>query len=238
MIPTRRQNGYGSLLLSLLALALAGPAQAGGQASFDIHIGTAALITNPALAPFSLDFQFTDGSGTGDGNNSVTIAPFQFGGGSPIGTATTRIGSAVGDLGTSVIFTDTDFFNEFTQSFSVGGTLDFHLTTTTWTDPGGTPDEISFYLLDNTGSPIPTTDSVFGRNALFVLDLDSDTPTPQFFSGVGAFASLNAGFGTAPLPTAAPEPGSLALGASVCPLMYAYLRRRARRSPGLRTRRV
>src|SRR3984957_4720391 len=46
-----------------------------------ISIDTASLEGNPN-APFTLDFQFIDGSGTGDANNTVTLTDFDLAGGS------------------------------------------------------------------------------------------------------------------------------------------------------------
>src|ERR1035438_3197113 len=46
-----------------------------------VTIDTSAL-GGSSSGPFTLDFQFVDGNGTGDGNNSVTLSNFSLGGGS------------------------------------------------------------------------------------------------------------------------------------------------------------
>src|SRR5665213_962286 len=70
-----------------------------------ITIHTSPLVSHPA-GPFAIDFQFTDGNGTGDGNNTVVISNVNFGGGSSAGSAVLT-GGATGDLSTSANLTDT-----------------------------------------------------------------------------------------------------------------------------------
>jgi hypothetical protein len=91
-----------------------------GTFSFHVDVDTSSLVDDSG-APFSLDFQLT-----GTGANTATLTNFSFTGGGPLteptfGPAYTN--GASGDLGSSVVLTDTaDFFNEFFQGFSAGTT--------------------------------------------------------------------------------------------------------------------
>src|SRR2546427_13289286 len=84
---------------------------------YDISMNTSPLIGH-AAAPFSLAFQFTDGSGAGDANNSIVLSNFLFGiGGSAVGSPT-LFGDATGSLASGITLTDSSFFNAFTQQFT------------------------------------------------------------------------------------------------------------------------
>src|SRR5215475_8927650 len=82
---------------------------------------TSPLLTNPA-APFSLAFVLTDGSGSGDGNNTAMLNSFAFGGGSA-GKVVFAFGGVTGDLLSGVALTDSSFFNALSSSFMPGTTL-------------------------------------------------------------------------------------------------------------------
>ncbi len=143
-----------NLLLAASVLAAA-PIYASATFEFDITINIAPLIGNPS-APFSLDLQLNDGAGTGDANNTATITSLSFGGGAPSGSAT-LLGGATGDLGSSVVLTDSSVFNEFYQPFTSGSLLAFHVSLTRNVDAGSTPDAFSIALLDSSLSNVPTT---------------------------------------------------------------------------------
>jgi hypothetical protein len=69
---------------------------------------------------------------------------------------------------------DAAFFNEILQPFSAGTVLNFHVNTTP-AFAGGTPDSLTFFVLDNgTGLPVPTVDPS-GADSLVEIDL---LPTP------------------------------------------------------------
>ena len=155
-------------LFATVAIAYAGSAT--------VRVDTSLLVGNSS-GPFSIGFQLADGGGTGDGNNAVTVSNFQFGSGSPTGTATVS-GTASGNLSSTVAMTDLSQFNVFTQPFSPGNTLSFTLNFTNNTDTG-TPDEFVFTILDNTGTPVPTT----GGSALIQINFNSANPTVQTFAG-------------------------------------------------------
>ncbi|HEY7333481.1 MAG TPA: NF038129 family PEP-CTERM protein [Bryobacteraceae bacterium] len=186
-------------------------------------------------APFSLAFEFADGSGVGDGNNSVTLSNFLFGGGGPSGSPFLS-GSVTGDLLSSVVFTDAASTSVFFQGFTPGNSLSFTVDLTTNVDPGGIPDEFIMSLLDSSLSPIPTTSSspLF---PLLVVDIDSSNPTVQTFgsSGQPAVAGGGAAFGapvvTPQAPSPVPEPASWALFATALVGVALWRRRQSRVIP-------
>jgi len=145
--------------------------------SFTVHVNTAALVNHPA-GPFTVDFQLTNGNGRSDGNSACTLSHFDFGaGGKPLGVPTVR-GGASGSLGSVVTLRTSTFLNEFTQTFAAGEKLKFQLDLTSTFEPGSTPDQFSFALLDKTGAELPST-SPFA--ALLKVDLNSVKPTVESF---------------------------------------------------------
>src|SRR4051794_1904888 len=132
-----------------LALFLAIPSLCGAAAIYDISLDTSPLIGHTA-SPFSLAFQFNDGSGLGDGNNTSVLSAFQYGSGGSAAGSPILFGGASGSLTSGVTIVDNSFFNAFIQPFVPGSLLSFRLQTSTNLDVGGTPDEFSFSILDNT----------------------------------------------------------------------------------------
>ena len=180
---------------------------------FTVTVNTTALQGN-ASAPFQIDFLLTDGSGTNDGNNTATVTGFAFGGGAPSGTATTS-GGVTGDLASTVTLVDNSFFNNFQQSFTAGSTLSFNVDLTTLLDAGSTPDAFSFYILDNTGSNIPTSDIA---GSLLTANINSATPTSTQFVGTGAYARISAVVTSGG--TTVPEPSTLLLLGSAVGVLF------------------
>src|SRR5579872_5074969 len=140
-------------LIVAAVLASWGASSGSAQLVFDVRMNTESLVGNPA-GPFWLDFQLTDGSGTGDANNVAVLSDFQFGGGVPSG-GSTLVGGATGDLTSTVTLTDSAFLTEFVQGFIPGNTLSFEVSLTANADSGGTPDEFSFAILDGSSNEIP-----------------------------------------------------------------------------------
>src|SRR5688572_15958379 len=72
--------------------------------SYLVTLNTSSLIGNPN-GPFVVSFQLTDGSFAGDGNNTVTLSAFDFGGGTPGAVLASNV---TGDLSSAIVLTDTD----------------------------------------------------------------------------------------------------------------------------------
>lgn len=161
------------LLVLIAFIPLAGHA----AAIYSVSLATSPLIGHPA-GPFSLEFQLNDGSGSGDANNTATLSDFDFHGGNVPGSPI-RAGGASGNLLAGVSLTDSSFFNEFIQGFAPGSSLSFQISLTTNPDPGGTPDEFSFSILDNTSVEIPTLDVT---DTLILIDITSSNPTVNTFA--------------------------------------------------------
>src|SRR5437016_13675526 len=94
------------VLALVLALAQQRPAHAG------IINGSVSLDTSGLSGTFELGFILTDGSATGDANNTVTLGNFGFGGGSA-GSVDPLLstGGASGDLTSGVALVDSAFLN-------------------------------------------------------------------------------------------------------------------------------
>ncbi len=212
--------------MKALALLLITAATASAGTLYNVSIDTSSLIGN-AAGPFQLDFQFIDGSGTDDGNNTVTLGSFNFGGGSYDLSATTT-GGVSGDPSTSIVLVDSSFFNEYTIGFTPGSTLAFSVDLTGNVDPGGVPDEFSFGILDSSGFEIP---ALGPGDSLLLADISSASPVLQ---GYGSDVTRNAAGGapidlSAPAITPAastPEPATLWLLAGA--LLVGMGRRRVR----------
>lgn len=155
----------------VLASLLVIPTAARADLMFTVSLDTAPLVGH-AAGPFSIEFQFNDGSGLGDANNSVVLSNFAFGGGGAVGVPT-LFGGASGELATTVTLTDSDFFNQFIQEFTPGTSLSFTGLLTTNLDVGGTPDQFSFAILDSLGFEIPTLGTV---NTFVTIDINSAAP--------------------------------------------------------------
>jgi hypothetical protein len=170
-----------------------------GDATYNITLNTNPLIGHPA-GPFSIAFEFADGTGLGDGNNVLFLSNFDFGAGGPSGSPLI-FGSVGGDLSSSVVMTDATPDNIFAQSFVPGNTLSFLLDVTTNVDAGSTPDEFIMSILDNTFTPIPTT-AASPLSPFLVIDIDSSTPTVSTYS---TDTNLDLNAGGPPINIAAPQ---------------------------------
>jgi hypothetical protein len=178
---------------------------------YNVSMDTSPLIGH-AAGPFSLTFQFTDGSLAGDSNNTVVLSNFQFGAGGSASGSPSLFGGATGSLASGVTLLDSSFFSAFTEQFTPGSLLSFSLQVSTNVDAGGTPDEFSFFILDNTLTELPTL-GIFDLFA--VLDIDSANPVLQAFDSDSSRSPAAGGSGitmAAPQLTAAtPEPSSFIL---------------------------
>ena len=194
---------WGILIPVMLALIIAADQR---PAHASIITGTVSLDTSALLGPFELAFVFTDGSGAGDANNTVTLSNFLFGAGGSAGSVDTSLstGGESGDLTSGVSLVDSAFLNIFASSFTPGSLLSFDFSLTTNVDADGTPDQFSLALLQADGTPVATEDPS-GADSLLTVNLDSAHP---------AFSAFASDLTPAPIvteTTAAPEPPSVLL---------------------------
>jgi hypothetical protein len=193
-----------------------------------ISIDTASLEGNPN-APFTLDFQFIDGSGTGDANNTVTLTDFDLAGGSLALTSSTG-GVTVGSSPFGIEMTDTSFFNELQFTFLPGASLSFNLSTTSNADTG-TPDVFALAILDSSLNDLPTSNP---NNGVALVEYDFPTTDPSgaaqlILSGTTA----NSDGVTIPAPsvatTSTPEPTGLFWILTAIPIVLRIRPRRNKR---------
>jgi hypothetical protein len=113
--------------------------------------------------PFSIFFSVVDGSATGDGDATVTLSNFVFGGGgAPFEPASNGPGTS-GDLTSSVTLNDSDpVSNDFSQEFTQGTQFAFQLNVA---KSGSDSDTFLFGVIDSSGNLIPTLDPL-GENVL------------------------------------------------------------------------
>lgn len=163
---------HGGLGLLWLAPAI----MQAGTNTYKINLNTAGLIGHPA-APFALAFQLSDGGFVGNGNTTVKIDGFDFGGGTPTGAPLT-VGGVTGSVSTSITLIDSQFLSYFIQSFTPGSVLKFSIT---MISNSGDPDQMSFSILDSSGNEIPTK-SPERFFQIFVSVSNSETTVQSFGS--------------------------------------------------------
>ncbi|HZT82253.1 MAG TPA: NF038129 family PEP-CTERM protein [Gemmataceae bacterium] len=218
MLVALRQHAW--VWAAVAAWVLAPSAGRAGFVTYQVTFpDTTSLKNQPGQGPYYLDFQFTDGGGPGDANNTVVISHLALGGGALVGAGAPS-GGVTGDLSSAVTMTDSAFFNEFSQQFTPGSSLAFQVSLSQTIGPGedsasgGTPDEFSFAILHGAArDEIATTNF---NDAFVTIDVTSPslTVTP-------AGSAAGSGFdvpapSVVPSAAAAPEPAALwlfALGA-------------------------
>jgi len=170
----------GIVAAAAAVFALAPPAARADGVTFSVNTNTSSI---SGSSTYEVAFLLIDASGSGDANNTVTINNFAFGGGSP-GTVdlTESVGDFTGDLTSTVTLTDSQVLNSFASTFTAGSQLSFTVNMTTNPD-GSLPlglagDQFGFFLLDSTGTPIPTTNACgpddTGECALLLATVQSD----------------------------------------------------------------
>jgi hypothetical protein len=181
-----------------------------GTVSYSVDLNTVPLIGDSA-APFSVAFQLADGSGLGDGNNTMTLSDFNFGGGTGVGMPIV-LGGVTGSLGSSISITDSLFLNYYIQQFDPGSFLSLDVTTTTNVDIGSPPDQFLFSILDNTGQQLPTQTGQPFFDPFVAITIDSSNPTLQSFSSDSTQSPAGGGPPldiSSPQITSVPEPSAL-----------------------------
>jgi len=195
-----RRVSWAMFFVLALMLAMAQrPAHAG------IINGSVSLDTSGLSGTFELGFILTDGSATGDANNTVTLGNFGFGSGSAgaVDPLLTTSGAS-GDFASGVTLIESEFFNVFASSFTPGSSLSFDFTLSTNVDAGGTPDQFFVALLQPDGTQVTTTDPS-GANALLLVNIDSAQPA------FGTFASELTPAPSVTFAATVPDPRSLLL---------------------------
>jgi len=220
------------ILPACLALGLAALGRpASAQLLFHVNIDTSSL--NPASTYYT-EFTLSDGHvvslGTPDTNNNAVFSNFTFGGGASGAVLPPEVGNASGSTSSSVLLADGDATGvaDHAQAFTPGSSLGFDVFTTTNLDTGGTPDVLSFYLLDSTLAPLSTNAPVDTANAFLRLDLTGPGVTLSSVQSYGNTAIPVAPPVITAIAAATPEPGALALGIgiSLCGSLTALRRRR------------
>ena len=156
--------------------------------------------TSGLSGPGTLAFDFTDG---GPPPNSATISDFATDG--SLGDACVTHDLATCDpapkLSDGAVTLDDSLFpfTEYRQSITFGNSFSFLLDTSgNPAEPGSQPDGLSLFLLDSDAA-FSLVDTADPTGALFVYAIGEAEPLQVFTSLVQ-------------LPSAAPEPGALALG--------------------------
>ena len=188
--------------LALLAVVLARPPLArAGSITETVTVNTTSFVGS--TNPFEVYFSLTDGSGTGDGNNTVTLSGFSFGSGGGARTVdTANTSNAAGDLQSGVTMNDAGFYDGFAAFFTPGSSLSFTIADAFTSLDSPTPDMLSFALVDN-GALLTTNDPSLSDN-LLTLTLDSASGTTAVYTDQNAFDRVGAP--TVGSPVSAPEP--------------------------------
>lgn len=177
--------------------------------TFSFTINTSKLIANPN-GPFTLDFQFFDGSGTGDGNNTVTLSNFSDPASLMVVPSSETSGVTLAGSPFGFTMTDSSFFNEISFLLAPDSSLGFTFASTDNPD-SGTPDTFIVDLLDSSLNNIPTTNA---NNGIALIEIDLPTTNPVSGTQVITSASLPNSDGVvfdAPVESfvSTPEPSSL-----------------------------
>lgn len=166
-----------NVVLIVTILATTEPFAARAAVTNAINVDTTSLM---GRGMFYLAFQLTDGSGSGDANNVVTVSGIKFGGGSVVGPPN-LLGGASGTITSAITLTDSKVLNWFIQQFTPGTQFAFQLATTTNLDSTGN-DQFSFSILDSAGQELATQAGQTFFNPLALLTIDSGTPSLQKYS--------------------------------------------------------
>lgn len=189
--------------LALLAVVLARPPLArAGSITETVTVNTSSFVGS--TNSFEVFFSLTDGSGSGDGNNTVTLSGFNFGAGGSAGAVDMgNTSNAAGDLQSGVTMNDAgNFSDSFAAFFTPGSSLSFTIADAFTSLDSPTPDMLSFALVNN-GALLTTNDPSLNDN-LVTLTLDSASGTTTLYTDQNATDSV--GTPTLGSPVSAPEP--------------------------------
>jgi hypothetical protein len=134
--------------------------------------------------PFEVAFVLTDGGGANDGNTTVTLDNFAFGGGSAgVVDASLTTGDVSGTLDTGFSLRDSAFIGIIASTFTPGATLSFDFQLDWTPEAGDTPDLLALVLLGIDGTPVATTDPS-GADALLTIESGvTSAPLVRTFAG-------------------------------------------------------
>jgi PEP-CTERM motif len=204
------------IIKATIAAALLSSVAARAQV-YTVSIDTSALSPVGANAPFSLDFQLNDGSGTASGNTSVAVSPVVFTGGAATGSPTLS-GGASGSLGSGLSLNETAPFSEAFQGFTPGTALTFTVTVTPNNAVTGAPDLFAFSVLDKNLANLPTANN----DTIVAFAVDQN--------GVAITTANTTGSDIVTVVSVVPEPSATAFaGAGLAAAFAAWRVRQSRR---------
>ena len=213
------------LLSSALALGGASALRA-DPFEFHVDLDTSGLLSADN-APFFLDFQLNEGSGTLA--NSVTLSNFSFDSGASSGSAM-MFGNATGSMASSITLSADSGspFNELFQGFSTTTTGIHFNVSISQNSPGATPDGFAVSVLtseaNNPQIPTAAPDGV----SLVTLDIG----TANVLADVKTYGSVSpAGVSASASASAVPEPSTTAALFGLAATTLAGVFRLRRRSP-------
>ena len=154
------------------------------QAGATPFSGSVQLDTTLLADPIEIAFVLTDGSGSNDGNTTVTLDNFAFGGGSAgVVDATLTTGDVSGTLDIGFSLRDSTFVGITASTFTPGTALSFGFEVDWTPEVGDTPDLLALVLIGMDGTPLATTDPS-GTDALMTIESGvTRTPLVRTFTG-------------------------------------------------------
>lgn len=197
---SRKSLAFFVLGISILFLC-AGPTVALADETVNVTINTSSVAAQPGSEIY---FDFTDGSGTGDANNTVTISDISLGGGTAgaIDTSTFGVtGGESGSLTSAVALIDSSPFNQFAQFFTAGTEVSFVMDLTTNVDAGPIPDQFSVFIYDPSGNPLDTTNDPSGFDSLLAVNIDSSSPAVNNYDTSLVTATVSTSTAVSPEPS-------------------------------------
>jgi len=233
---TLTPNGLlGTALLAAAMLVSGGTSRAAvtyDSVTYHVGIDTHTLASVANGSPFYLDFQLSNGGTVGD--NTISISNFTYTGGSATGSSTI-LGTASGDIGSTVSLTDSGTPSELYQQFTTATSfIGFDVTSTTHV-VGTTPDQLTVAILDagnypsvGGGAPPGQIDTNSADTLALFTSQISDSLSHAVFSDNQPYAGTHSGTTSADysgvIVYAVPEPSRAVL--LIGGLMAGLLRRR------------